>query len=121
MTIGRWVPVIVWACVILVSTSIPSVPVPPGPPGLDKVGHFVMYAVLGLLAIRATWTGRSSVRSMALTLAGVAAFAAIDEWHQGFLPPRQPEVADWVADVAGATVGIGSMAALFTLRRSARS
>ncbi len=121
MTIGRWTPVIIWAGVILASTSLPGQAVPPGPPGIDKAGHFLVYALLGILAIRAALAGRGApMRTIAMTLAAVGAFAAVDEWHQGFIPGRFPDVADWIADVAGATVGIGSTA-LFTLRRSVRS
>ena len=121
MMLRRWGPVILWAAIILVSTSIPGPALPAGPTGSDKAGHFVMYAVLGALAIRAGLAeGRRPTPTLALTLAAIALFAAVDEWHQGFVPDRMPEVADWVADVAGATVGAASTA-LLTLRRSARS
>ena len=121
MMLRRWGPVILWAVVILVSTSIPGPALPTGPAGTDKAGHFAMYAILGMLAIRAALAhGGSPTRAITLTLAGIAVFGALDEWHQGLVPDRMPEVADWVADMAGATVGIGTTA-LFTLRRSARS
>ena len=121
MMARRWAPVVAWATVILLSTSIPGPALPPGPPGSDKLGHFVMYAILGLLAIRAALAHqRGAARSAVLTLAAIGVFAAIDEWHQGLVPGRVPDVADWVADMAGATLGAGSTA-FFTLRRSARS
>ena len=121
MMVRRWGLVVAWAAVILLSTSIPGPALPPGPEGSDKLVHFAMYAVLGLLTIRAAFAhGRRQGRTLATTLVGIAAFAAVDEWHQGSVPGRFPDVADWVADVAGATVGAGS-AVLFTLRRSARS
>ena len=105
----RWIPVVLWAGFILTATSIPSVPAPPGA-GADKLGHFAMYAVFGFLALRAAWDGVP--RTAVTTFAAVALFAAVDEWHQRFIPTRSAEVADWVADVAGATVGIGAFAAL---------
>lgn len=121
MIIGRWTPVIVWGCMILGATSLPGRTLPAGPAGSDKAVHFLVYAVLGLLAIRAAMPGSTApLRTIALTVVAVAAFAALDEWHQGFIPGRFPDAADWVADVAGATAGIG-FTALFTLRRSARS
>ena len=121
MIARRWWLVIAWAAVILVSSSIPGPALPPGPPGSDKLGHFLMYAVLGALTIRAVLGhGGRVARAAALALAGIAVFAAVDEWHQGLVPGRLPDVADWVADMAGATLGAGSTAA-FTLRRSARS
>lgn len=121
MMLRRWGPVVAWAAVILLSTSIPGPALPPGPTGSDKLVHFVAYGILGLLAIRAALAhGGAWGRTMAVTLAGVAVFAALDELHQGLVPGRFPEVADWVADVAGATFGAGSTMIL-TLRRSARS
>ena len=121
MILRRWGPAILWAVVILLSTSIPGPALPPAPAGSDKAGHFVMYAILGMLSIRAALAHRGSpTRAIALTLAAIALFGALDEWHQGLVPDRMPEVADWIADMAGATFGIGT-SALFTLRRSARS
>lgn len=110
----RWIPVVLWAGVILVGTSIPNVPGPPAPPGVDKVAHLAMYAVLGFLALRAAWDG--AARTLVVTLAAVALFAAVDEWHQAYIPSRSADIADWVADVTGATLGIWSLAAL-KLRR----
>ena len=109
----RWIPVVLWAGVILTATSIPSVPAPPTT-GADKLGHLAMYAVFGFLALRAAWDGLP--RTAATTLAALALFAAVDEWHQRFIPTRSAEVADWVADVTGATLGIGAFAVL-KLRR----
>ena len=109
----RWIPVLLWAAFILTATSIPTVPVAPAA-GTDKLGHLAMYAVLGFLALRAAWDG--TPRTIAVTLAAIALFGAVDEWHQHFLPTRSAEFADWVADVAGATLGAGSLAAL-KLRR----
>ena len=102
----------VWSCVILAATSLPGPLLPRAPhfPGADKVAHAILYGVLGFLAWRAVsrdwaparpWLG-PSVR----LLAAIAVFAAVDEWHQQFIPGRGAEGADWVADVAGATVGL---------------
>ena len=121
MTIGRWVPVVIWGCVILAATSLPAASVPRGPAGLDKAGHFTMYAVLGLLAWRAAAADAAPrLRVAAATLGAIGVFAAVDEWHQGFVPGRMPDAADWAADMVGAVAGIGAIA-FFTLRRSARS
>ena len=111
----RWIPVALWTGVILTGTSVPSVP-GPAVPGLDKVGHFAMYAVLGLLTARAVRGGVATSRALLVALAAIAIFAAVDEWHQRLIPSRSAEVADWFADVTGATVGVGSFAA-FKLRR----
>lgn len=115
MSLSRWLPAAVWAGVILAATSVPNVPAPPAA-GSDKLVHLAAYAILGVLALRAAAVNAAPPRTLALTLAAVAIFAAVDEWHQGFIPNRFADPADWVADVAGATLGIASFAAL-KLRR----
>jgi len=71
---------------------------------MDKVGHFILFGVLGATL---AWGGRDfrkRAAHMALLLAGVL-FAASDELHQAFVPRRTPSVGDFVADVAGLVVG----------------
>lgn len=88
---------------MLTATSIPNLAMP-GPSGTDKVGHFLMYCMFGFLLQRAAAPMRAP-RTLGMVLAGVAVFAALDEWHQGFIPGRAADVADFVADVAGAATG----------------
>ena len=104
-----------WAALILVCTSVPIPASAPGTgiPGLDKVVHFSLYAVLGWLLARAT--GARGGRTLAWALV-MAAFGAVDEWHQHFIIGRAPELADWLADAAGGVVGI-LMAASASQRR----
>lgn len=110
----RYLLVVLWAALILILTSLPASTVPETSPfpHFDKLVHGSLYAVLAVLAVRADG-GRSSSRVPAILL-GVACFAAIDEWHQRFVPGRQPSWADWSADVLGATIG----AILFQLLRT---
>jgi VanZ family protein len=115
MSATRWIPVALWAGVILVGTSVPTVP-GPAVSGVDKLGHFAMYAVFGWLSIRAVREHAASPRTIIATLVSIALFAAADEWHQRLIPTRSADPADWAADVAGATVGVGSLA-LLTFRR----
>ena len=100
----RWLPPATWAALILVLTSIPA---PSGAPGgiphLDKLVHFALYAGQGWLVARALRNRRPLTLTGALV--AIAAFAAIDEWHQRFVA-RDPAAMDWVADVIGASAGI---------------
>ncbi len=105
MKIGRWVPVVLWIGVILTATSVPSVPAP-RTTGADKLGHFLLYFVLGVLTMRALWGSAPIGRTVAGTIAALAIFAAADEWHQRFIPRRSAEVADWIADISGASLGV---------------
>ena len=104
MSARRWLPPVLWAALILVLTSIPAPPVTPGGiPYLDKVAHFLLYAVQGWLVARALRTRRP--RLLVGAMLGIAAFGALDEWHQQFFA-RSPELLDWIADMIGASVGI---------------
>jgi hypothetical protein len=87
---------------------------------LRKAGHFVGYGVLSLLMLRAWWTTvmlprwatrlpswrqmlRSwSLRAAAIALASTVAVAALDEWHQAFLPGRTGMFRDVLLDASAA-------------------
>ena len=106
MIAPRWRPPLVWAAVILVLTSIPNPSTPiDAVGGIDKVVHLLLYAVLGALATRAAWSPAHGWRSAAIVLGVVLVFAALDEWHQGFIPGRSSDPLDWVADAIGALSG----------------
>jgi VanZ family protein len=72
----------------------------------DKVAHFGMYAVLASLVTIAVRGQSALVRTVVLTIAAIAVFAAVDEWHQKFIPGRSTELADWVADSLGGITGV---------------
>ena len=87
---------------------------------LRKAGHFFGYGVLSLLMLRAWWTTlmlprwatrlpswrpmlRSwSLRAAASALASTVAVAALDEWHQTFLPGRIGILRDVLLDASAA-------------------
>jgi VanZ family protein len=76
-----------------------------------KSAHFIEYAILGILAWRATrkdpafgaWT-RS--RQMRLALLFCVLYAASDEFHQSFVPSREAAVTDVMLDSCGSAGGI---------------
>ena len=103
MSARRWLPPALWAALILVLTSMPAADAPGGIPHLDKAVHFLLYGGQGWLVARALRTRRPL--SLLGALIGVAAFGALDEWHQQFFA-RDPEMLDWMADTLGASVGI---------------
>lgn len=97
-----------WVALILVGTSWPRIHLGPPDLALDKVAHFTAYAVLAALMLRATLRPRHVGTMVAVVLA-VSAFGAVDEWHQSFIPSRSMSLLDWVADTAGAIVGVLSV------------
>ena len=110
----RWlVPLAVMIC-ILAGTSWPH---PPNMPGQsDKVIHFTAYAMLGAAMGWAAYA-RSVWRALCW-IAVVSMLGAADEWHQQFIPSRTMDVHDWMADTAGATIGLSLVTVLARRRES---
>ncbi len=125
MSARRWGPPAVWAALMLVLTSLPGSALPQvDGRGLDKLVHLTLYAILGWLATRATEArGVRAWRRALAIVAGIALFAAADEWHQQFIPGRSMELLDWISDTAGAALGAAARVAMTTaaLRREHRA
>lgn len=73
--------------------------------GLDKIIHFLEYYIFGYLIFRcfARWE-RSTFkqRQAILWTIGIGVFYALtDEWHQSFVPGRDPSVWDAFFDALG--------------------
>jgi VanZ family protein len=90
---------------VLVGTSWPSLTLGPDGLSLDKIAHFSAYGILAALSLRATLTPRR-VSTVLAVLVCVSVLGAVDEWHQSFIPGRSMSFADWIADTAGATLGV---------------
>jgi VanZ family protein len=119
--VRRWLLPSAWVLLLLGLSSIPGpvVDPPPGPQHYDKIVHFLLYGVLGFLLMRAAllpggWTG-STVLLVALVTVIGSALGALDEYYQSYIPRRNADVADWLADTAGSLAG-----ALVAARRYGR-
>jgi VanZ family protein len=104
---------------IFFASSLPTVPAIVGDTS-DLLLHFVAFAGLGLLVIRAIAAGQwhrltagSFVRGWLIT----AGYGATDELHQAFVPGRFASVLDWIADAAGAAAALVIVAAIRALAR----
>lgn len=82
----------------------------------DKLLHGVEYAVLGGLLVHALrLAGLRPGVALVSAVVIASAYGATDELHQAFVPGRSSEVADWLADTLGATVGAVLAAAALRL------
>ena len=103
-----WLPVYLYAALIFAYSSLSSPPVAPRMLHGDKLLHLVEYAILGYLVARAA-KNSSSLRLRANFRIFAVAFAVIyglsDELHQYFVPGREVEILDVLADGAGAFLG----------------
>ena len=67
------------------------------PDPLDKAAHFTAFSLLTLLLWRAT--------EMPLFALGAAlVFGALDEWRQAYMPGRESDARDFLADLSGVLV-----------------
>ncbi|MGY1739758.1 MULTISPECIES: VanZ family protein [unclassified Blastococcus] len=93
----------VLAVTVLVSLAVlftPGDDVPSAPPGVDKLIHLALFAAL---AVAGRWAG---VRPRPLA-ALLVAYALASEVVQALTPlERSGSVADWLADVLGAALGL---------------
>ncbi len=88
----------VWTCGIFAALFLP----PPKikvieTPGLDKVIHFVLYGVFGVLALPVMgW----------LSIPGGVILGITTEWGQKLIPHRAADPVDFLFDMIGLGVGI---------------
>lgn len=70
----------------------------------DKLYHLLEYGVYGMLMLN--FLKDMSIKKLVLwTIIISAVFAASDEFHQSFVPNRDPSVFDWIFDVIGIYIG----------------
>ncbi len=105
-----WFPVIMYMSLIFFMSAQSSFPIkPPLIPHIDKICHWIEFAGLGFLLVRAfANTQHPKVRQNALLLALIITilFGMSDEIHQLFVPCRQADMFDLIADTFGAVFGI---------------
>jgi VanZ family protein len=94
--------------------GLSSIRYPPSGPAAfsDKSLHAILYFGLGVLVVRALSGGwRRSVTFGTAVLAVVicALYGVSDELHQYFVPPRQVEAFDVLADALGAAIAAGGL------------
>ena len=86
--------------------------------------HVLFFALLGApLALRYATSraaARSPLRVLLMVLLAVWIFAALTELAQGWVDGREPSLGDWIADMAGALIGLaaGSLLLRLALGRS---
>ena len=69
--------------------------------GVDKIAHFGIYFVWGLWAVLYLLKRQAGCRHSALFFAIMMFLAALDEYHQHYIPGRQVSVWDLLANWGG--------------------
>jgi VanZ family protein len=101
-----------WGGFLFLLTSWPNPPsIAPGGFPIDKVTHFVLYAVEAFLLVRAFAPGGASAGRFLAVVGTMAVWGMLDEAHQEWIPGRIMDAADLYADVAGGLAGaLGGLA-----------
>jgi len=104
-----WLPVIIYCLLIFIQSSYPSPENIPNLPYIDKILHFIAYAILGVLFFRAFRTQRVKENInlvIMLSIISSSLYGLSDEVHQHFVPSRNADIMDFFADVAGSICGV---------------
>ena len=100
-----------WAGLIFYLSSQPSIETPALFPGQDKLFHLIAFGILGFLAmgtLQASQQGHPT-RQVWLVVFAVMLYGILDEFHQYFVPGRNADVYDVLADAIGGLLGAWAM------------
>ncbi len=88
---------------------------------IRKCGHLTEYFILSMLILRGIRAGEKGMhlRWALVTVLVIAAYAALDEYHQSFVPGRTAAVGDVLIDTSGG-IAAQLVASLFVLLGKAR-
>lgn len=102
-------PLLAYAFLIFAVSSIPRLPKAEiGIPGIDKMAHALEYLFFFLLSLRAFRNQPFKLQDNKLLILSFSIsviYAILDEIHQSYIPGRQADVLDLIADLAGIVAG----------------
>lgn len=97
-------PWILMMAAITIESSISNVSLPDlGIDFTDKLAHFAVFGIMGWVLTRGMILSNMKHPILISVLIGFI-FAITDEWHQSFVPGRDADVVDVVADLFGLIV-----------------
>jgi VanZ family protein len=101
---------VLYALAVFAASSWPGIKLPDlGIYWTDKLAHFSQYAVFACL-VAGGWAragGWGDREDQWRPVVFLIVFAALDEFHQIWIPRREASVFDWTADSLGVLVGFG--------------
>jgi VanZ family protein len=98
-----------WLVLIYVESSQPPPQILGEIVGLDKVAHFAAYGILGLMiqALLTLIDTNKKIPVLILTVFLVVIAGVFDEFHQAFVPGRNADAWDLLADFCGGLLATG--------------
>jgi VanZ family protein len=115
-----WIPALLWAATIFVLSSISGSAYPAtNLVNADKLVHLFLYGLLGGLCARGLARGSGLAPRSLFFLAALLStlYGVSDELHQAFVPGRNSDWRDVVADAVGSLLGAALVAAVVARRR----
>lgn len=117
--IAAWLPALMYMALIWTLSSMPMQVSLASIPFKDKGAHAIEYGTLAFLfshAIRKTWPATPLWRVLLYAVGLTFVWGFLDEVHQAFVPGRNSDSADLLADTVGATLGSACFGAYQRLR-----
>ncbi len=114
-----WLPIFIYCLLIYIQSSHPSPEEIPSIPYVDKILHFAAYAFLGGLLLRALKTLSIKDNLRLITILGItlsSLYGISDEIHQYYVPSRNADVIDALADIIGSIFGVYIYQSIWTKR-----
>jgi VanZ family protein len=105
----RTVCAVTWTILVLLLMLRSDVRQPDGVPGIDKIGHFILYAVLAFFWYRWLRLHFNNVQSLAITIVTILLMGTCTELMQHFVPGRYVSAGDLLANWIGTGAGAGFM------------
>ncbi|MBN1408142.1 MAG: VanZ family protein [Calditrichaceae bacterium] len=102
--INAHAPWILVMIAITIESSISNISLPDmGITFTDKLAHFMVFAIMGWTLTRGMLLSKIKYPIIIAVVIGFI-FAVTDEWHQSFVPGRDADVIDVIADLFGLIV-----------------
>ncbi|MBI4726412.1 VanZ family protein [candidate division TA06 bacterium] len=103
-----WGPVAAWLVLMVTATSIPNLRTPSEYSHADPIFHLAAYLALAVLAARAVFMSDYRHKGLwAVLLVLGLGLAAIDEYHERWIPGRTVSFLDFSMDAIGFAAGAG--------------
>jgi VanZ family protein len=115
-----WGPAAIWAAVLFLLSSVSDSPGVDWLPIGDKIGHLVLYGVMGAALAWRRWSSRGRLTHYFYLVLGLL-YAVSDEWHQSFVPGRDASLLDLTADGLGLLLGYAALLAFLSRASMARA
>jgi VanZ family protein len=102
-------PLILYWIILFIATTLPGKDMPDINIS-DKVEHFTAYFILAVLFNLALMFQNKHItlkrKAWLYTLIILMTYAGLDEIHQLFVPGRDCDIFDWIADSSGVVLGL---------------